>query len=267
MQGTRCVLFGAQRVGDEFAETRLNLLHASRLAHAGMLLTSILHEMYQPLAAVLLRARNGRDLLDAGEHATEGVRVVFDDIESSVAFAVGIIDRLQTLSRKRPLERRPLDVNQPILDIADLAEVHAKAAGVVLRREFGNDLPQVNVDRVSIQHAVLILIINAIEATRDEDERLVTVQTRPAADSVEIRVTDTGPGVVEDHRDRLFEPFFTTKDEGTGLGLAIARSIIEAQDGTLVVESRPGPGACFYISLPPSQPARHYGSRAAPVAQ
>jgi signal transduction histidine kinase len=74
-------------------------------------------------------------------------------------------------------------------------------------------------------------------------------------EGVEIRVSDTGPGMSEEVRSRLFIPFFTTKEKGTGLGLAICQRIVKAHGGTLRVESRPGEGTAFVIRLP-GQPER-----------
>jgi signal transduction histidine kinase len=122
---------------------------------------------------------------------------------------------------------------------------------MVLRAELAPDLPHVSADRVSLQHVLLDLIVNAMDAMAEsEGERTVTVRTLGDADGVYVTVSDTGPGIAAEHRDRLFDAFFTTKPQGIGLGLAIARSIVEAHGGQIGVDDRGGPGATFRLVLP-----------------
>jgi C4-dicarboxylate-specific signal transduction histidine kinase len=109
-------------------------------------------------------------------------------------------------------------------------------------------------DRVSLQQVVLNLIVNAMDAVEAGSpvERLVVVRTRLADSRVECAVTDTGAGVAEADLPRIFEPFFTTKEDGVGLGLVVARSLAEAQDGRLWVDTASAGGATFRVSLPAS---------------
>jgi signal transduction histidine kinase len=249
MNEMACALFRMPSVGDELAESQVNLLHASRLALSGQLLSAILHEMHQPLTAVRLRAKNGRDLLAAGA-SPEAIDEIFRDIETSVVLATDIAKRLRLLSNKRPLELAPIDLNDAVRELAGLARIQADAREARLELILEPELPPLWADRVSIQHAVLDLAMNGLEALEPDGERVVTIETRIAGWSLEIRVSDTGPGIALANRKKLFQPFFTTKAEGTGLGLAIARSLVEAHGGALDAERRRGPGACFCIRLP-----------------
>jgi signal transduction histidine kinase len=87
-----------------------------------------------------------------------------------------------------------------------------------------------------------------VEPVRRIDQ--LTNRLIDTGDFIEIAVSDTGPGIPPEHRDRIFEPYFTTKEGGTGLGLALAYKIIQEHNGTIGVESRVGSGATFAITLP-----------------
>jgi signal transduction histidine kinase len=97
----------------------------------------------------------------------------------------------------------------------------------------------------------LNLIVNAAEAMKEGGALRISAHTRD--DMIELRFTDTGPGIPPADLPHIFEPFYTTKTEGTGLGLAIGFTIIEQHGGTLNVESEPGAGATFIIRLPKAE--------------
>jgi signal transduction histidine kinase len=110
------------------------------------------------------------------------------------------------------------------------------------------ELPPVMADARQIEQAVGNLAQNALQAM-PEGGRL-TLGTRRVRDQVEITVRDTGPGVPEELRARIFEPFYSTKASGTGLGLPLVREITAAHGGQCSLESAPGEGSCFVLSLP-----------------
>jgi PAS domain S-box-containing protein len=236
----------------ELAATRLELAHAARLALVGQLMASIVHEVQQPLTSILANASAGlRILQQQNGDGSAGLRETFSDIRSQSNAAAEIIHRLRTLVRKRPLDLQPLEVNEVADDVLLLVHADARRRGVTLRTELAPALPTINADRVSLQHVLLDLIVNAMDAlTETEGERLVVVRSREDMGSVEVAVSDTGHGIAVEHRPRVFDPFFTTKPEGIGLGLAIARSIVEAHRGRIWADENDGPGATFRLALP-----------------
>ncbi len=109
-------------------------------------------------------------------------------------------------------------------------------------------VPSMEIDRTLLRQAVLNLIKNALEALSKGGT--LTVATRRVDDTVDIAVSDTGPGIPPEVGRRLFEQFFTTKPQGTGLGLSITRQIVEEHAGRIHWTSTPGAGTTFTISLP-----------------
>jgi PAS domain S-box-containing protein len=248
-----------RRAERELTAARLDLFHAARLALAGQLLASIVHEIQQPLTAIHVNAAAGLRLLLGrdGSGPDAELRGLLSDIHDESSAAAEIVDRLRTLARKRALEREPLDVNDVAGDVLRLVHADAIRRGVRLRADLARSLLVVEADRVSLQQVVMNLVVNAMDAVAevDRERRLVTVRTHAGDGTVEVEVNDTGNGIPAGHREQLFDAFFTTKPDGVGLGLAIARSIAEAHGGRIAIDERNGPGAVFRLTLP-SQPAR-----------
>jgi C4-dicarboxylate-specific signal transduction histidine kinase len=121
-----------------------------------------------------------------------------------------------------------------------------------LRADLEAALPQVLADRVCLQHVLLSLTLNAMDAMEglEAEQRKVLLRTRRIDDSVVLAVSDAGHGIAAEHLPKLFDAFFTTKKEGLGLGLAIAQSIVEAHNGKISAENHGGSGATFYVALP-----------------
>jgi signal transduction histidine kinase len=126
--------------------------------------------------------------------------------------------------------------------------------GVTLRREIEAGLPPVLGDRVQLQQVVINLMVNAIQAMAETQDRprLLVVRARPDGKAVQVTVIDSGPGLAPEARERVFQPFFTTKSDGMGMGLAICRTTVEAQGGRLWASEQAEPGAAFHFTVPVS---------------
>ncbi|HEY7037761.1 MAG TPA: ATP-binding protein [Methylomirabilota bacterium] len=239
---------------DELRSTRLDLVHASRLALLGELMASIAHEINQPLTAILANASAGLLLLDnpTALDGVEALREILGDVHERARLAGDTIARLRSLAGKRPLERQPLNVNEVVTDILRFVGGDARRRGVILRTEMRPTLPLIAADRVSLQQVVLNLVLNAMDAMDhlEQVDRELVIRTQHAGDAVEIAVIDRGHGIPSDRLPRLFDAFFTTKRDGLGLGLPIARSIVEAHGGRIWAEDLGGRGASFRLNLP-----------------
>jgi signal transduction histidine kinase len=234
-------------------EQRTQLTHAMRVATMGELNASIAHELSQPLAAIRSNADTGRALLDSGSAADfRELREILAAIQDDNERANDIVQQLRALLRKGP--------QMQLLDIAAATDTAIRLVKGVARRDSVRivseltNVPAVNGDPKQIQQLLLNLMMNAIHAMSQvpRERRRLEVATRARQDGyIEVRITDTGPGIPPERLERIFEPFFSTRSDGLGLGLVISRSIVQAHGGSLSVDSTTG-GATFRVSLPPA---------------
>ncbi len=236
---------------EEVLRSRTELAHASRLSVVGELTASIAHEINQPLGAILSYAE-AAELLAADKPGLDQVRQILAEIRHEDLRASDVIQRVRSLAHKEALERRPVDLNQLVVDVLQVVRLDAARRGIELDLQVTRDMPLVSGDRVHLQQVILNLILNAMEAMAESPAtgRRVLLRMNREESGVQIVVTDTGPGIAPVVVPRLFESFFTTKKHGMGLGLSIARSIIEAHEGRIWAENTPGGGATFRIFLP-----------------
>ncbi|HUI61059.1 MAG TPA: PAS domain S-box protein [Steroidobacteraceae bacterium] len=229
------------------------LMHVSRLATIGEMASGIAHEINQPLAAMATYAQACDRLLDAPDPDIGEVQAALKQISDQAVRAGDIIRRMRALARTGEMRRSPTDLNSVIDELTDLIGSDARAHGVQYRLELAPDLPEVIADRTQIQHVVLNLVRNALEALviAPPQAAQLLISTRRTADGdAEIAVQDNGSGVDPRVRERIFEPFCSTKPTGTGLGLPISRNIVNMHGGTLELQPLASQGARFLVRLP-----------------
>jgi signal transduction histidine kinase len=115
------------------------------------------------------------------------------------------------------------------------------------------DCPRALADARLIEQVLNNLVDNALQAMPAGGHLSLSLgpgSRGPSGSVVEARVADSGPGISDEHRRRLFDPYFTTKPDGTGLGLAICKRLVTIQHGAIGVESYPGSGTIFKVTLP-----------------
>jgi PAS domain S-box-containing protein len=236
-----------------FREAQMELAHASRVVTMGQFTASIAHEVNQPLAALLTNAETalrwlGRQPPDL-EKATPSIERVINDGKR----AADIVSRIRDFSRKAPVRKESLEVNEAILEIIGLTRGAMSDNGIVAKMQLAEGLPRVSGDRVQLQQVMLNLIMNAIEAmseTSDGSRELQISTSEAEAGSVLVAVSDSGPGLAPVSVGRMFEAFYTTKASGLGIGLSICRSIVDAHGGRLWTTPNEPRGAVFCMALP-----------------
>jgi PAS domain S-box-containing protein len=241
-------------------ETRRELAHAARLAMVGELTASIAHEINQPLNAIMNNADAAEILLESSPAPLDEVRQILVDIRRDDLRASDVIRRLRALLRKREMEVQPVDLNELIQEVLKLVRSEAERRGVAVEAVLAANLPLVLGDKVHLQQVLLNLLLNGMEAMADTPgtRHIILRNAVNENGSVEIAVSDTGPGITTDQLSRLFDPFFSTKKEGMGLGLSIARSLVEAHGGSIWAENNSEGGATFRFTVPTTakQPTR-----------
>ena len=230
------------------------MLQVSRLATIGEMASGVAHELNQPLTAIANYAQACDRLLARPGANLEDIHTALREIAAQAVRAGDILRRLRSLASSQPMRRERADINTLIEEIRDLLMADARAHRGVLILELAPALPAVAIDTAQLQHVIVNLARNGLEAQSDagpeaRELRLTTGLT--AGGEVEITISDNGPGLSPQALERLFDPFFSTKPEGTGLGLAISNTVVRAHDGSLGHRRNQPRGACFFIRLPP----------------
>ena len=224
-------------------EERLN--QSERLAELGTLASGMAHEIGTPMNVILGRSEN---LMRRTQEET--TKKTLGIIIAQVERITRIMNQLLTFARRRPIERRPVDLKGTIEDALEVIQERTKTHHIKIETSFAAPLPSIYADSDQISQVLLNLFINAMHAMPDGGVLRVTVE--PKAGAVRMVVADTGCGISEKDLSHIFKPFFTTKEvgKGTGLGLTVVHGIIQEHGGSISVQSKPGEGTAFTIDLP-----------------
>ena len=234
-------------------KTQAQLIQSEKLAAFGQLGAGIAHEVKNPLAGILGIAQ----LASRGADRDSPLQKDLAIIEKEAKRCKTIIENLLKFARQEKVSHERVMVNRVLEDTAVLLNHQLGIHQVRLETDLSPDLPQVTGNANQLQQVVMNLIINAQQAMEGQKGTVRVASSRPLPGWVEIRVSDTGPGIPKEIQAKLFDPFFTTKPvgKGTGLGLSVSYGIIKDHQGEIRVESEPGEGAAFIIRLPVSESA------------
>jgi PAS domain S-box-containing protein len=202
-------------------KTLAELAHVARVTTMGELVTSIAHEVNQPLAAIATNAQVCLRWLTRDVPNLEEVRKAAELIARDGTRASDVISRIRALVRKTGSEKEQLNIDRAIEEVVHLMEEEALRKGVVLRTELAGDLPFVLADRVQLQQVLLNLIINGVEAmssVADGRRELLVYSCLHESKQVLVGVQDFGFGIEPENLKKIFDPFYTTKSQGMGWG-------------------------------------------------
>lgn len=236
------------RVLIEVQRVQQQLVQASKLGAVGELAAVVAHEVNNPLTGILGYAELLITELPDGDPRREEAAV----IRAEAMRARSIVKALLEFARPRPPRRLPTDLNVLARSTLELVRFRAHETGVQIVERYG-DLPCLEVDPDAFKQVLLNLFNNAFQAMPEGGQ--LSVSTARDADRVLVVVRDSGRGMDGETRSRIFTPFFSTRagaGGGAGLGLSVSLQIVEGHGGTIEVESEPGRGAAFSISLPTS---------------
>ena len=259
-----------QRLTRELGESQAALVQSEKMGSLGRLVAGISHEINTPLGVlqsgsqtIALAAEKIRawSATQSGPEAEKLGRVVEALIttaglsQSACERISAIISNLKQFARLDEAEYQRVNLHDGISSTLALVKSEL-GAGIEVVKEFG-EIPEVECSPRQLNQLMMNLLLNAVQAIRQNGGKgRIRVGTAPAGDEVQIVVEDNGCGIAPEHLEKIFDPGFTTKGVkvGTGLGLPISYQIVEAHQGHIEVESQPGAGAKFTVTLPVRRP-------------
>ncbi|MEC8425006.1 MAG: ATP-binding protein, partial [Myxococcota bacterium] len=240
-------------VRDETRNTlhRSNLQFVDRMTALGTLTAGVAHEVNNALHSVLGQVEISKLQLERGDLGR--MQRSLSLIDKGGQRISDVVRRLQRFSATTDTAPGPIDVGAVVESTVTLAR-HRIRHAAELRMELQEGLPLVTGVESHVAQVVMNLVLNAADAAEDTDQACILVEALPISGGagVELRVSDSGPGVPTEVADRIFQPFYSTKQtgKGSGLGLAISASITAQMGATLTLESGSLRGACFVLRIP-----------------
>ena len=224
------------------------LAHHQRLQIIGTLTTAIAHEFNNLLTPIMGYSMMALEKLPPDGDVYEDLVEIYNTSRKAKI----IISRLSDLSRKNSSttfhEVSPDELVHRTLDVA----APAKPKGVEVKLNLNCWDQRIVANEIQISQLLLNLILNSFHAMGTDG--ILTISTSFDGEHIQFQISDTGHGIPVEIQEQIFEPFFTTKEpgEGTGLGLAIVAQVVEEHQGTIHLQSTPGQGSTFTITLPKS---------------
>jgi signal transduction histidine kinase len=218
---------------------------ADRLSAMSGITSGVAHEVKNPLNAILMHVELARMKLSRGDYSLEPH---MDTISREILRLDRVVKTFLDFTRPVELNLTDVAVDEFVEEIVQLAKPQAAANGihvVVQEDAAGTDI---RVDRDLMKQAVLNIVVNAIEAMPQGGE--LRFESAVQDEQAEIRISDTGPGIPPELREKIFRLYFTTKKEGSGIGLAMTFRVVQLHDGTIDFSSEPGRGTTFVLRFP-----------------
>jgi signal transduction histidine kinase/putative methionine-R-sulfoxide reductase with GAF domain len=234
-----------QKTTADLKKTEAQLIRSEKLAALGQLAAGIAHEIRNPLTSINILIHSLTENLPSENTHREDLKV----IEEEILRINEIVNQFLRFAKPAPPLLDKTDLIPIFEETLQLLRPQIEKGKIAVQKEF-EPLPLITVDREQIKQVILNLLMNAIQAMPGGGQLSMSGRFSRDGYWVELTVQDSGVGIPPEDLDKLFDPFFSTKEGGIGLGLSIAHRIIDQHHGKIEVESNPGKGTLFTISLP-----------------
>jgi PAS domain S-box-containing protein len=229
------------------------LQQQEKLSSIGLLAAGVAHEVNTPLTGVSSYTQMLLNMLPQ----TDPKHALLEKVRHQADRATDIVNNLLNFSRTgNAAEFTALDIHRVLDDTLQLLEPQLRRGQIEIVREYDDHLPPVLGNSVKLQQVFTNLILNARDSISNGNGRIVLATHNGEEDSLTVEVVDNGVGIDPEDVAKIYDPFFTTKGvgRGTGLGLAVTYGIVQEHSGHISVDSTPGLGTTFRITLPTRDP-------------
>jgi PAS domain S-box-containing protein len=228
-----------------------NLLRIQdKMSSLGRVAAGIAHEIRNPLSGINIYL-NTLKKLHHKDGSEEKVSQILDQLQSASRKIESVIRRVMDFTKSSEPQLALIDINGPIEEAIDLSAVSLRKRNIKIEKNLAEDLPFCYLDPQLIEQVMLNLITNAAEAMKDKPEpKILAVASTVVKGQIQVRVSDSGPGVPPESREIIFDPFYTTKNGSSGIGLSLSHRIIADHGGSLTASAGELGGAEFRIEIP-----------------
>jgi C4-dicarboxylate-specific signal transduction histidine kinase len=230
------------------------LLNRNKMASLGRIASGMAHEIRNPLTGITSYLYTLEQLCDSKTLLPKDIALM-KEIVSQLKLAShkveSVIKRVLDFSRPTAPRMAIVDINECLNNVINLTAVTMRKAGIQVNASLAGDLPRCHCDMALIEQVFLNLTQNAARALKNvTDTKKIAISSSTVNNQIHVSVSDSGPGVLDELKDKIFDPFFTTNPDGSGIGLSIAQRIVTDHNGSLTVTTGKLGGAHFTVSLP-----------------
>lgn len=228
----------------QLLEAQEELVRKEKLALLGQVADNVGHELRNPLGVMNNAVYYLQTVLvDADATTKEYLGIIKDEISNAERIVSDLLDAVRTKPPHPEMFRVAELIQQTLRKCA-------VPSSVSLKLDIPANISPIRVDPLHIHQVLWNLITNALEAMPEGGELEIKADADPAAKTVTISIKDSGSGIAPEHLARLFQPMFTTKARRIGLGLVVVKNLTQVNGGSVAVESAPGKGSVFSVTLP-----------------
>lgn len=240
------------RIESQLKQIEADFARATRLSTLGEMVGSIVHEVRQPLSAIMTDGETSLRWLERDDINVTKLRQINARIVESASQASGIVDKIREMAVRQTPVIEAVSFNDIVLQAIEFVQGECGIRSIAVLSQLDPDLPTISGDAIQLQQVAVNLLMNALYAigTVQDGQREIRLRTHRQGAAAVFVVEDSGPGIPNNNFGKIFERFFSTKEGGMGMGLAICKSIVDAHGGTIAASSASGGGAVLTVTLP-----------------